>query len=204
MTTPRPQPIGYAEFVQLVLQALDAASVSYMIGGAVAAWAWGEPRSTLDLDVVVDIPLESVSALSRELEQRDMLVPPEIILSAILEQRADLPINAIHMHTGFKADLYPLRPNDELRRAALQRRVQVDFGPPVGQVFVHSPEDLILYKIWYYSLSEQTKHLRDIAAILQTLGDGLDFAYIDAWAARKGLSAVWAAIRAESQNLKRD
>jgi len=198
-----PPPIGYAEFVQLVLAALDAAGVKYLIGGAVAAWAWGEPRSTLDLDVVVEIPLERVEALSRELEARDMLVPPEIIRSALFEQRADLPINAIHMYSGFKADLYPLRTGDSLRQAALDRRVQVDFGPPLGQVYVHAPEDLIIYKIWYFSLSEQTKHLRDIAAILQTLGDGLDYGYIEAWAERKGLRALWEEIRSGAGQTKK-
>ena len=34
---------------------MEAAGVEYMIGGAVASWAWGEPRATLDLDLVADI-----------------------------------------------------------------------------------------------------------------------------------------------------
>ena len=33
----------------------------------------------------------------------------EIILDTILEDRADIPINAIYMYSGFKADLYPVR-----------------------------------------------------------------------------------------------
>lgn len=185
------EPIGYGEFVRLVIEALEAAGVEYLIGGAVAAWAWGEPRSTLDLDLVVDIPLEAVVPLSIELEKRDMLVPPEIILENLLEARSDLPINTIHMHSGFKADLYPLRPGDELRQSALKRRVQVDLGPPIGQVFIHSPEDLIIYKTWYFSLSRQTKHLRDISAVLAALGDQLDVVYVETWMERQGLLNIW-------------
>ena len=86
--------------------------------------------------------------------------------SAVLEDRADLPINAIHSYSGFKADLYPLRPDDELRRSAFARRIKVELSPQIGEVYLHSPEDLILYKLWYYSLSQQTKHLRDITAIV--------------------------------------
>ena len=36
--------LDYPGFVRLVLETLDAAQVEYLIGGAVAAWAWGEPR----------------------------------------------------------------------------------------------------------------------------------------------------------------
>jgi hypothetical protein len=189
--------ISYQDFVRLVIQALAAADVDYMIGGAVAAWAWGEPRATLDLDVVVDIPRESVSRLAKELELRDMLVPADILLDNILETRADLPINAIHMHSGYKADLYPLREGDELRAAALERRQMIDLGEPLGVVYLHSPEDLIIYKLWYYSLGQQTKHLRDITSIVLTLGDQLDYQTIDFWVNKKGLTRLWEGLLAK-------
>jgi hypothetical protein len=185
------QLLGYADFVKLVIEALEVVGVDYLIGGAVAAWAWGEPRSTLDLDLVVNIPVESVSLLSQELAKRDMLVPAGIIMDAIIEDRSDLPINAIHMYSGFKADLYPLRPNDELRLSALERRIQIDFGPPIGMVYVHSPEDLVVYKVLYFSISQQTKHLRDIAAILKSVGDEINYTYIETWVERKGLGQIW-------------
>ena len=183
--------IDYEEFIHLVIAALEAADIEYLIGGAVAAWAWGEPRATMDLDLVVDIPLTSISQLSKELSQRGMLVPEEVILDNIMEDRADLPINAIHMFSGYKADIYPLREGDELRVSAIKRRQKVNFGDPLGEVYLHSPEDLIIYKLWYYSLSQQTKHIRDITAIVMTLGDKLDHTYIDEWVIRKGLNIIW-------------
>ena len=90
------KPLDIAGFLKLVIEALDAAGVDYLIGGAIAEWAWGEPRATQDLDLVVKIP-----------------------------------INAIHMHSGLKADLYPVREGDELRQSAFQRREQLDHGPPI-------------------------------------------------------------------------
>lgn len=183
--------LSYEDFVRQVIAAVEAAGVTYLIGGAVAAWAWGEPRATLDLDLVVNIPLEAAGQLSKELKKRDMLVPEEIILNNILEDRADLPINAIHMHSGYKADLYPLREGDELRASALDRRQKVDLGGPFGEVYLHSPEDLIIYKLWFYSISQQTKHIRDITSIVMTLGDELDFNYIEDWVNKKGLASIW-------------
>ena len=183
--------LRYEEFVRLVIEAIEAAEIEYMIGGAVAAWAWGEPRSTLDLDLVVNIPLESVNRLSDELKKRKMLVPAEIILDNILKDRIDLPINAIHMDSGYKADLYPVRAGDELRASAFKRRQEINLGESFGQVYLHSPEDLIIYKLWYYSLSQQTKHIRDITSIVMTLNDELDYSYIEMWVIKKGIINIW-------------
>ena len=188
MTT---EPMGYAAFVKLVLDALVTTGLEYMIGGAVAVWAWGEPRATQDLDVVVNIPLQQVVQLSAELEKRGMLVPADVMLDTILEDRADLPINAIHGESGFKAELFPLRAGDELRQSALSRRRLVDLGPELGEIYLHSPEDLILYKLWYFSQSRQSKHLRDITSIMLSMANELDVAYIEDWAERKGLSTLW-------------
>jgi hypothetical protein len=125
-----------------------------------------------------------------------MLVPAEIILDNLIENRTDIPINAIHMVSGFKADPYPVRAGDALRRRAFERRTLVDFGPPIGSVFVHSPEDLILYKLMYYAQSQQTKHTRDIGAILLAQKGRLDLAYIETWAGQLGFSTLWQGMKA--------
>ena len=189
--------LGFSGFIKLMIEALEAAKVDYLIGGAIAAWAWGEPRATQDVDLVVDIPEDAIQRLSEELEKRDMLVPPEIILEHIYEDRANLAINAIHSYTGYKAELFPLRKKDVLRQSAFARRIKVDFGPELGEVYIHSPEDLILYKLIYFGISRQTKHTRDIGAILISLGDKLDYKYIEKWAAEKGVSRIWEEILGE-------
>ena len=191
--------LPYSKFVKLVLAALEAAEISYMIGGAVAAWAWGEPRATRDLDIVVRVPVEAVQKLSDELAIRNMLVPADIILNNLLDDRADIPLNAIHTHSGYKADIYLLREGDTLREEAFRRRKLIDLGPELGEIYLHSPEDLILYKLWYYSLSQQTKHLRDITAIVLTLGDDLDAEYIRQWAQIKGVNTLWRELIAQIQ-----
>jgi tRNA nucleotidyltransferase/poly(A) polymerase len=77
--------LSFVGFVRQVLDALQAADVTYLVGGAVALWAWGEPRTTADLDLVIDLPVESMGALSLELETRHMLVPVDIMLDLLLE-----------------------------------------------------------------------------------------------------------------------
>jgi hypothetical protein len=189
--------MGFEEFMRLVLDALEAAEVEYMIGGAIAVWAWGEARTTRDFDLVVHIPFENIPRLSEELEKRDMLVPVEVILDLLIKPEGDLPINAIHLYTGYKAELFLLRPDDEFRATALARRRLVDFGPPIGEVYLHAPEDLILYKIHYFSLSHQPKHTRDIAGMWAALAGELDVTYIETWAKRLGLLTEWQEILKE-------
>lgn len=183
--------LDFAHFVRLVLDALDALQLKYLVGGAVAVWAWGDVRTTRDLDLVVELPVEAIADLSRELAQRDMLVPADIILDILLNSRSDLAINAIHMYSGYKAELFLLRPGDVYRAQALERRLLVDLGPPIGEVWVHSPEDLILYKLRYFRISRQPKHVRDIASIMLTLGNELELDYIASWSERMGLTETW-------------
>ena len=178
-------------FIKLILEALKASKVDYMIGGAIAEWAWGEPRATQDLDVVINLPIQSIGKFSKELEKRDMLVPADIILDTIAEDRGDIPLNAIHMHSGLKADLYLMREGDALRQSAFQRRILIYDGSPIGKVYVHSPEDLILYKLMCLGMSGQPKHARDIAAILKANRDKLEFEYIEVWVVQLGLGSTW-------------
>jgi len=102
------------------------------------------------------------------------------------------------MYSGLKADVYLMRDGDELRQSAFQRRLLVDYGPPIGEVYVHSPEDLILYKLMYLGLSGQPKHARDIGAILKAKKDQLDCEYLDGWVDRLGLHSLWAELKDDS------
>jgi hypothetical protein len=185
------QPLDITGFLKLILETFEVSGVEYMIGGAIAEWAWGEPRATQDLDIVINLPIKAIGRFSKELEKRKMLVPADIILDTMIDNRADIPLNAIHMYSGLKADLYLMRDGDKLRQSAFERRVKVDYGPPIGKVYVHSPEDLILYKLMYLGLSGQPKHARDIAAILRAKKNQLNLRYIEEWVNRLGFGSVW-------------
>ena len=195
MTTPTGTFFGLLDFARLVVDALEAAGAQYMLGGALAVAAWAEARSTQDVDLVVSLPLERFQSLSAELAKRDMLVPVEIILETYIENRADIPLNAIHIHSGYKAELFLLRPGDALRESAFARRALADLGEPLGPMYVHAPEDLILYKLRYFSLSQQPKHIRDIASMMLALEVEIDQSYITAWADQLGLTELWGEVR---------
>lgn len=190
-----------AAFARTVIDALDSAGITYLIGGSVAVWHWGQPRTTQDFDVVLDLPGNRIVQLSRELEARRMLVPPDIIIDLMIQPEGDLPINAIHLDNGFKAEFFLLRAGDNFRAEALRRRRLVDLGPPLNQVYVHAPEDLIINKVRYFGLSGQTKHIRDIASMLALSSDEIDTRYIDQWAEQLGLTDTWQEVYRAAQEL---
>ncbi len=55
-------------FVRIYQNSLDrtveATEIDYLIGGAVAVMAWGESRTTHDLDLVINLPGTSIVQLS--------------------------------------------------------------------------------------------------------------------------------------------
>jgi hypothetical protein len=78
------------------------------------------------LDLVIKIPIKAINKLSKELVKRDMLIPAEIILHNILEERADIPINAVHMNSGIPqpsgksfSSILALAPTGKLRAAVV-------------------------------------------------------------------------------------
>ena len=93
--------------------------------------------------------------------------------------------------SSFKAELFLLRSGDVYRATTLARRRLVTLSPQLVNVYVHSPEDLIINKLRYYQLSEQPKHMRDIQSILEAIGEELDYAYLQKWIDYFSLSSPW-------------
>ena len=126
-----------------------------------------------------------------------MLVPPDVLIDLLIQPEGDLPVNAIHLDAGYKAELFLLRSGDDFRLSALKRRQLVDLSPPLNQVYVHAPDDLILNKVHYYSISRQSKHIRDIASIVVSPDVPIDWEYFDDRLQRLGLEATWQEVSAK-------
>lgn len=193
------QPDEITAYARLVIDALEAANIEYLLGGALAASVWGELRSTQDVDLVINLSPEQIAAFSDALLARGIPLPPDLILDQLVETRGDIALVAYHPDLGLKAEFFLLRPEDALRASALARRTRVNLEPPLGSVYVHSPEDLILYKLHYFGLSRQTKHVRDIVSILMAQGPRLDYAYLNHWVGQLHLQPHWASMLADAR-----
>lgn len=190
-----PEPRSYADFVAAVVNILEHREIPYAIAGSLASGLYGEPRTTLDVDLTVQLKISQVENLASDARELGLEVD-DLAVHDRLRQTNPQSFNIIDPAAGWKADCYPLS-GGEFERLAFSRRRQVDFRvSATGSVWVYSPEDVILYKLIYFKMSEgvSVKHLRDIAGMLvnvASIGIPLDEAYIDRWAERRDLADTW-------------
>jgi hypothetical protein len=161
-----------------------------MVVGSVASAAYGEPRTTLDVDVVADFRPDQVAPFCAAFPDDEFYVSPQAAREAV---RAGHQFNVLHPASGNKADLMMPR-TDAWGREQMSRRQRVQFFPD-RDGYAARPDDVILAKMWYYREGGSEKHLRDVTGILKISGDQVDRDYVSHWAAQLGVSVVWDAVR---------
>ncbi len=175
------------QFFEKVLQAVERLEIPYMVTGSVGAFAYGEPRMTNDMDVVLEIAADKVEALAQEFPPGAYYFPPRA--SVLEEIRRRGQFNVIHVESGSKVDLI-VRKDTAFARAEFGRRHSLPFSAGHDAASA-SPEDIILSKLDYYRKGGSEKHVTDILGILRVSGKVLDFDYLESWAPRLSLDEVW-------------
>jgi hypothetical protein len=64
-------------------------------------------------------------------------------------------------------------------------------GGPDFDIWLSSPEDVIIKKMEFYKEGQSEKHVRDIHGVLKMSSDKIDRGYITLWADRLQLSDIW-------------
>jgi len=167
---------------------LETCGLTYMVTGSVASIAYGEPRLTHDIDIVLDLNPVDAGKITGAFAKDEFYCPPEesIRIEASREQRGHF--NLIHHRTGFKADIY-LKGNHPLHRWAFTRRHPIELGG--SRLWVAPPEYVILRKLEFFKEGGSEKHLRDVTGILELSGDELDRRALKEWILRLGLQEQW-------------
>lgn len=165
-----------------IAAALKAANVDFMIAGSFASSMHGMPRTTNDLDVVIDVAPATLEALLRQFPAADYYVDADAARDAL---RRRSQFNVIDMATGWKVDLIVRRAR-RFSAEEFERRVPAEL---LGvSVFVATAEDTIIAKLEWAKMSGSEKQLRDVRGILDVRGPSLDVAYIERWVTDLGLT----------------
>ncbi|HXG88854.1 MAG TPA: hypothetical protein VNJ02_10995 [Vicinamibacterales bacterium] len=168
----------------LVIAELEALGARYSIGGSMASAYAGEPRSTLDVDIVCDLSAAQARLLAMRL-QREFYVDG-LALERAVDNRTSA--NLIHIDSSVKIDLF-IAGGTPLDEQLLQRRMAVVSGSPPRELFVHTPEDILLQKLRWFRLGGEVsdRQWRDIRGIVDTQGARLDRLYLHEGAAILGV-----------------
>lgn len=161
------------EILKLVTKRLDTHDIPYMVTGSVAMNMYATPRMTRDIDIVVEISEEDAS-LVVELFGADFYVDKQMIIDAVRTQRM---FNIIHNEYVIKVD-FIVRKNSPYRKVEFGRRykVRVDSVP----IWMVSPEDLIISKLWWAKDSRSEMQMTDVRNILRQTKE-IDNNYLGKW-----------------------
>src|SRR5512133_1478972 len=93
---------GAAELLARVAALLGAAGIPYMLTGSFASTLFGSPRTTQDIDIVIDPTLGTLEKLLHALPDSEYYVSREAAREAY---GAEGMFNVVDFATGWKVDL---------------------------------------------------------------------------------------------------
>lgn len=174
-------------WIELFIEPFERLGLPYMVTGSVASMLYGEPRLTLDLDVVIQLAVEGAADFLAAFPESEFYRPPIEVARAEASRDARGHFNLIHHTTGVKADVY-LATGDPLHRWGFAHRRRVPSG--AGTLSLAPPEYVILRKLEFWREGGSEKHLRDVRGMLAA-GIELDRVFLDAELQSRGLDATW-------------
>jgi hypothetical protein len=151
------------ELYRSFIQPLHQTGISYMITGSFAAILYGEPRLTVDVDLVIACNSKDLPLLTKAFPEKDYYMPPLDLIQLELARETRGHWNVIDWRLGMKADFYPIN-RDPLHRWALAKKNLRELEE--GGLWLAPPEYVILRKLQYFQEGGSDKHLRDIDRML--------------------------------------
>jgi hypothetical protein len=176
------------EALVAVLDALDTASIPYMIVGSLASNFHGIPRSTRDADFVVELRPGALQSLADALPS-DLKVQRQgafEVVTGTMRYVIEL------VNSPFLCELF-VRSDDAHDQERFRRRQRVRMLDRLA--FVASAEDMIVTKLRWVEEARRAKDREDVRNILAVRGSELDWTYLQRWSIKHGTAELLEQIR---------
>jgi len=177
--------MSVAEVFHRITAALDQAAIPYMLTGSFASAYYGIPRSSQDIDLIIEATPARLQTFIQLLPSGEYHADLEAALDA---QKRQSLFNVIDLSAGWKVDLI-FRKSRPFSEEEFGRRKQVVLQGFV--IFAASAEDVVVAKLEWAKLAQSQRHIEDVAGILRMRWNSLDHAYLEKWIVELGLQAEW-------------
>lgn len=169
-----------------IIEALEAEKVPYMLAGSFASMVYGIPRSTKDVDFVIELGQESFAQLIQRLSSEFDLDPQQHLETLTWTRRYILAARK----TSFKVELF-LKSDDAHHLEQWARKKHL-FNPIIQRdVWMPTAEDVVIQKIRWGRPQDKI----DAENVIGVQENTLDWAYIEHWCQAHGTREMLAEIR---------
>jgi hypothetical protein len=180
-----------------LLTLLNENHIDYMVTGSIVSSLQGEPRSTHDVDIVVNIKISTIPELISAFPPPQYYLDANSIKEAIVYKSM---FNLLDTTEGDKIDCWILT-DEPFDLSRFERKYEENvFG---FQMKISMPEDTILAKLKWAKLSGGSeKQFTDSLRVYEVQYGNLDFNYLDNWAKRLQVNELWNMLKKEANPIK--
>ncbi|MBA7514138.1 hypothetical protein ES705_06163 [subsurface metagenome] len=156
------------EVIKGITRILEKEKVDYVIVGGIAVSAWGNIRTTRDVDIILFIKEKDAGELEEALRKAKFSIQAEDIRDALKEKSHFTIFDDLSEYYIDGKGIY-----NENDRITLERRRKVSFADFV--FYVASPEDIIANKLLFGSEQD----VKDAEGIYARQFENMDMAYLE-------------------------
>lgn len=157
------------------LRRLEGSGIDYMLVGSMAGNYWGVPRSTHNIDFVIEYGAEQVSDIVAAFED-DFFIQEISVQSGLNPPHQ---FNALDNRSALKVDFFRVA-GDEYEFERFRRRKRINLFDQ--SAWIATPEDVLLHKLRWHKMSPTNRQLTDARGIHLVSGEELDRDYMEYWA----------------------
>lgn len=166
-----------------VLAATESAGLDFMVVGAIAAGAYGVPRATKDVDLLVAVTHEAGLETVINVLEPILIFDPQVVFDTLTWGRRH--VGTSRESPPFKVEFFELF-DDPFVQSEFGRRQKIFVPMLERDTWLPTPEDVVVQKLRW----GRNKDLDDACDVLAVQGpESLDMTYIENWCSRHGTTS---------------
>lgn len=170
----------FPEILRFVSDYLNDQKIEYVIVGGVAVMYHGVPRTTIDIDIILQIDDAEIDSFSKYLNVKGFDASADYLRSAFIDRSHG---TIFYMDTLMRLDIQGV--NSAFDRMTLERAITIELLNV--HIKLGTAEDTLINKI----LFQGEQDLRDAHGIFKINREKLDLDYIESTCKMLGISDKW-------------